>query len=1038
MRLHRLELQGFGPFRDRQVVDFDAFAADGIFLITGRTGAGKSSILDGVCFALYGDVPRYSGSDKRLRSDHCAPDDPTEVQLEFSLGDRRLRVTRSPEYSRPKRRGEGLTPVKQQAQVDEWAGDGWVGRASGPRDAGLLLGEVLGLTREQFLQVILLAQGRFAQFLLAGNDERQAVLRTLFGTRRYEDYARVLVERRKQTREGVDDAQRSIEALLAHAEQVVADADVAGAAEDGGSDPAAAGPAAGEQPAMSGAGERVGSRGEGETIAVRIEALAVAGDRARHRVEVGEAAVHDAQKARTGAEHALAEGRRIAQGQAERTAERAALVELEADAPAIAACRVESAQASSAEALRATIEALARREAELVHARGVEQSARAALGTAGFVEPDAAEPRLQSAIDEWVAQLASWHEAVQLERQLPVRRALLESLTVQIGEARGEREQLDVALAAAPARAAELDRQIDEAAEAAGAGAGLAERIEVDGARLGAARELVGVEKRLVEAEAGYAAAAAAAEDAGRAVVQLLQRRLQNHAGELAADLVPGEPCVVCGATEHPQPAPPVSDVVTDRAIAAAERTRDTRREAENLAQTAAREVRRRRADLAEQCGGVTVAELEDRLTHLRAQADAAAAARTRRDALVAERARAAAEIATAGQRRDALAEQITGLSREYATAAESVRIADEQLAAARGPAASVSERIAMTTALRTATVAVVDAARVLRVAQSAADEARADLAGRVEASGFADADAATGALRDAAVRERLAERIASHEKSLAAHRARLFDLELQLFPEEPVDLAGLQEGHDQADEAYRVAVAAAARAATTATTLAGLHGTVQAEHQAFGPLAAAAERIAALADTISGRGANTRRMTLEAFVLAAELEEIVDHANVRLDEMSSGRYRLQHTDARAARGAASGLGIEVMDAYTGVARPATSLSGGETFLASLALALGLADVVTARTGGIRLDTLFVDEGFGSLDSDTLEIAMGTLETLRHGGRTVGVISHVDAMREQLPVQLRVVAGAHGPSRIDQQTFAGAGLEGAGVEPIVA
>ena len=160
--------------------------------------------------------------------------------------------------------------------------------------------------------------------------------------------------------------------------------------------------------------------------------------------------------------------------------------------------------------------------------------------------------------------------------------------------------------------------------------------------------------------------------------------------------------------------------------------------------------------------------------------------------------------------------------------------------------------------------------------------------------------------------------------------------------------------------------------------------------------------------------------MNLETFVLAAELEEIVAAANVRLDEMSQGRYRLQHTDSKAARGAASGLGIEVLDAYTGHARPVQSLSGGETFLASLALALGLAEVVTARAGGIRLDTLFIDEGFGSLDADTLDIAMRTLDELRQGGRVIGVISHVEAMKDQLPAQLLVETTDQGPSVIRQ------------------
>lgn len=165
--------------------------------------------------------------------------------------------------------------------------------------------------------------------------------------------------------------------------------------------------------------------------------------------------------------------------------------------------------------------------------------------------------------------------------------------------------------------------------------------------------------------------------------------------------------------------------------------------------------------------------------------------------------------------------------------------------------------------------------------------------------------------------------------------------------------------------------------------------------------------------------------MNLETFVLAAELEEIVAAANLRLADMSGGRYQLRHSDALVARGAASGLGIVVFDAFTGQTRPARSLSGGETFLSSLALALGLAEVVTARAGGIQLDTLFIDEGFGSLDGDTLEVAMRTLDELRQGGRTVGIISHVEAMQEQIPAQLTVRALPDGPSVIESPRVSG-------------
>ncbi len=277
-------------------------------------------------------------------------------------------------------------------------------------------------------------------------------------------------------------------------------------------------------------------------------------------------------------------------------------------------------------------------------------------------------------------------------------------------------------------------------------------------------------------------------------------------------------------------------------------------------------------------------------------------------------------------------------------------------------------------------------------------------------------------ALRDAAERAALDERIREHDAALRAERDRLRELELELAgaPEELVDLTATATALSDAREQWSAAVDSAAHAAQTASRLSDLLDRAMRAHAAISDLADEHDMIARLANTVAGKAPNTHRMTLESFVLAAELEEIVEAANLRLDDMSSGRYRLHHTDARAARGAASGLGLEIMDAHTGQARPAQSLSGGETFLASLALALGLAEVVTARAGGVKLDTLFIDEGFGSLDDETLDLAMRTLDELRQGGRTVGLISHVAAMKEQLPAQLVVEATPQGPSVIRQ------------------
>ncbi|UJP09021.1 AAA family ATPase [Microbacterium sp. KUDC0406] len=228
MRLHRLEVEGFGPFRARQVVDFDAFADDGIFLIGGRTGAGKSSILDAVCFGLYGGVPRYDGGEKRLRSDHSEPDEPTEVVVEFSTVAGRFRVTRSPEYLRPAKRGGGLTKQAAAVSLEERTDAGWVGRAARAVDVANELADILQLTQEQFLQVILLAQNRFADFLLSDSRDRQKLLRRLFGTERFEDYQARFDERRRAAEQALGARQATVEARLEQAEALVAEAELGG------------------------------------------------------------------------------------------------------------------------------------------------------------------------------------------------------------------------------------------------------------------------------------------------------------------------------------------------------------------------------------------------------------------------------------------------------------------------------------------------------------------------------------------------------------------------------------------------------------------------------------------------------------------------------------------------------------------------------------------------------------------------------------------------------------------------------------------
>ncbi|MFE2179177.1 SbcC/MukB-like Walker B domain-containing protein, partial [Streptomyces sp. NPDC059455] len=233
--------------------------------------------------------------------------------------------------------------------------------------------------------------------------------------------------------------------------------------------------------------------------------------------------------------------------------------------------------------------------------------------------------------------------------------------------------------------------------------------------------------------------------------------------------------------------------------------------------------------------------------------------------------------------------------------------------------------------------------------------------------------------------------------------------------PAPPADPAAARTAADAATRALREASAGDAAARTRCEELDALSTQAVADARRLAPLRAEHDRIARLASLAAGTSAdNERRMRLEAYVLAARLEQVAAAASVRLRHMSSGRYTLVHSDARSGGRGRSGLGLHVVDAWTGSERDTATLSGGETFSASLALALGLADVVTDEAGGVRLDTLFIDEGFGSLDEQTLDEVMDVLDSLRERDRTVGIVSHVADLRRRVPAQLEVVKSRQG------------------------
>ncbi|MBK4346931.1 AAA family ATPase [Lacisediminihabitans changchengi] len=985
MKILRLRVAGFGPFKTEQYIDFERFDDDGIFLITGRTGAGKSSILDAVCFALYGSVPRYDGAQARLRSDHAEPDDPTVVELEFRVGSNDYRVRRSPEFARPKLRGTGTTSSPATAELAIREGDDWRVTAARPVDVGKDVLRLVGLSKDQFLQVILLAQNRFQEFLAAGNDDRQSVLRSLFGTDRFLAYETFLVERRRALEQQVAE---SSEAVSQHAAQFARAVEL---------DPS-----------------EVPSEPELAWFDALLDELVAA-------TELAESSAAVADAARAAAEDEFRQLDTVHSRQRRRDVAAATLQRHLSES-----VELERAAASSARRAAPVWPLIAARRAadnELMAARALELAARSAYASFDPPPVDTATAAItvqavDEAIDALTRRLGSLEAPITDELALPslseavdIGRAALSAIDESAARAVRQLEMLPGQLIEAQSRLS--DARV--AASAEGAAAATAARLE--GARE-AARERVRLEREMAAAQAAELVASQRLTGATTTHQLLMDRRFAGHAAELAGALVDGEPCAVCGSTAHPEPAPleapPVTSAdieearaeLTDRRTALDDATRVSTRLAGLLAESLARSE------------GLSLETIETQLsTALGAVRDARLAADLmvelddeigRLGSLIQQ---AEAEVEGLQARRHAAGTDLAARELELTSAKR--RVSDH-----RNGFATVSERAS---ALRLHLAAAKTLERAIDTTterQRALEFATESLATGLAEQGFADETEAEDARVDSEEIRRLERVISDHDQSIATARSILAEPELRGLPETTVDLEPARAALLEAGERRDSAMSAASALRERVRAAAGLVAEARRRFAASADLRAEYGQLRELANAVQGKEPNTRRMRLETYVLAAQLEQIVAAANVRLRVMTSGRYALEHDDSVQYRNTQSGLGLSILDEHTGKSRATNSLSGGETFLASLALALGLAEVVTNQAGGIRLDTLFIDEGFGSLDAETLEIAMSTLDGLRAGGRTIGLISHVDSMKEQIPGKLVVSMTPRGDSTI--------------------
>ncbi|TJY68918.1 SMC family ATPase [Arthrobacter sp. CAU 1506] len=1000
MRIHRLEVQAFGPFAARESIDFDELSSQGLFLLNGPTGAGKTSILDAICFALYGSVPGARQQGKRLRSDHAEPGTAPEVVCEFSARGRRFEVTRNPQWERPSSRARSGSVTEQaHTLLREKVHGVWVQKSGRNDEAAAELLSVLGMSLEQFTKVVLLPQGDFAAFLRADAKERRPLLQRLFATDRYEAVEQALADEAAKARSAYQSA-------LAGADQLVERA----------TEEAARHLAADDMPDQSLA---AGDLLVAYESSVGSAAASVEGAATRGQEDLGRLLETIGRRERAVADHAaLAELEKLSVEHRQAADGHAALTET------LAAHR-------SAELLAAPIRhrdqaALAMERAAKDFLDRIDAAETHPLYPA-FV-PSRPEPDHsgQTLLDEASDRLGS-----ELGR---IRSLLPEEQRLQTSRSDVQRFEQHAAQLAQDLAAATADHQ-----QLAATGRGLQDEL----AALAETPDVELLTERLEQAQhirdavadhtacLAKAEAARASRDAAHtrqlerkeAWLTLLEQRLDQAAAELAANLAEGDPCPVCGGTEHPQPAVAASgQLITREQEAAAREQHDAAEARYTEAREACANLEQELSNLASRGGATDAAEAAAAVATARASLDHAIAVRDRRRTLQERFAATTQQLEQIARELSALAVAKASADSELKAGWERTDELERKLREALPDGGSLHEHAASLSQLDRL---LADARKLLaqhRHCSNALDQAEGELASAIDRSNFSTEDDARVSLLAPAQLQALeqrhtayieaGQRLAVLESSEPVVRARAALENGETLP----DSEEMEAARDQAGALDRTVRELQVRHGVLAASqqqLAAYRRRFDEEQLRLAPIAARHELLQSVADTVRGLGENERKMTLTTYVLAARLEQIAAAATERLIAMTDGRYTLVHDDSKSGN-KKSGLGLHVSDEWTGQRRDTATLSGGESFMASLALALGLADVVQAEAGGVDIETLFVDEGFGSLDEQALEQVMDALEGLRDGGRVIGLVSHVADMKQRIGAQLQVTKGRHG------------------------
>jgi exonuclease SbcC len=1012
MKPLQLTLQAFGPFATTEHIDFCLLGSNPLFLINGPTGAGKSSILDGICFALYGATTGADRDATQMRCDSAEPALLTEVTLDFSLGENSYRVRRVPMQDKPKSRGEGTTAQAAEAQL--WQLDDTEQHQlivpKSVTQANTEIARLIGLDVDQFRQVMVLPQGKFRELLLADSRDREKIFSQLFATSIYKKIEDNLKSKAADIRQRVEGHNNQIRGILLSID-VSSEEDIASelaqlaplreaavvAREDAAKQ---------KQLAEANRENAVGLRKKFAQLAAGEQELAgmLAQEPDIQAAQLALDRAIQAQNIYPGFQQQQVEAKKLAAAQEQ--------VRRNKTVVASAQERIKQADQAliSAKNAHTDVEVLNRKRLELERLQPklleLEQANKAL----------AAANKALSAERDTLKRAHEKHSKLAAELQEnEARHRLLSDELESLGDKKLALQNMTIA----HERRRELEKH-------------RAQVVEQTKVKQQCDDNLLKTNELLADAEA-----------------EVTRKEFAWHTGQaalLALQLRDNEPCPVCGSKQHPAPhtsglkTEPVTRQHVDAARNAADSARKMRdnslREvdaASHALNTAQKDCQRLESQLGE-LAALSLAEVA-------AAAQEASLAVQELEAKQVQQKQVVSRIEVIKTGLADLAPQLETLSNSVNEARERVvreqttvdaLVADipqawRQLDTVNAELASTQKSIdALTNALtgaqeeQTAARSQLDkSASTLAAAQQHAGEqvlasgaANTAWSQALQKSSFAGTEEFSAAARSEEQQQALEKRITAYRSALDTLRGALNQMRADLAAKTPPDLAAIEAVLAQKVQQYNQADAALNALNERNNQLSAVQKKLLKAHEQHQELENQYKVIGTLSDVACGQTGN--KISLQRFVLSVLLDDVLIQATQRLGRMSKGRYILIRKEDRAKGNKASGLELEVEDAYTGKARAVATLSGGESFMAALSLALGLSDVVQSYAGGIRLDTLFIDEGFGSLDPESLDLAIQTLIDLQASGRMIGIISHVSELKEQMPLRLDVSSGRVG------------------------